>query len=345
MGSLCSKKKGGNKKIDTKKKEQENLEKEENTEKVDNNQKLIFANTINGKKSKGERYARQDSYDIITRELGENISYFAVYDGHGEYGQEATKFVNMEIRKNLIKDRTKLQKFTSKEHVERYFRELFKNIHKKTEKNKDFIMSGSCAICVLKIEDKLYSINLGDSRAVIGQMKDGKKRAIEMSIDHKPSRDDEMKRIIDKGGEVVDKGGTMRIVKKDEEEPGLAVARTLGDCMGHTCGVSAEPEVIEKEIESDDAFIIIASDGVWDAMSSIEAVGFLFDQMDAKKELVAKKITLESRNRWELVTMYKQKSWAEFIQNVKDNESGNKSKNNMLGDIDDITAVIHFLND
>jgi hypothetical protein len=43
--------------------------------------------------------------------------------------------------------------------------------------------------------------------------------------------------------------------------------------------------------------------------------------------------------------MYKQKSWAEFVQNVKDNESGNKGKNNQLGDIDDITAVIHFLND
>lgn len=344
MGSLCAKKKRV-KKTDSKKKDADKEEKEENNENNQSNLNLIYANVINGRKSKGERYARQDSYDIITKELGENISYFAVYDGHGEFGQEATKFVNMEVRKSLIKDRSKIQKFTNRDQIEKYFKELFKNIQKKTDKNKDFYMSGSCAICVLKIEDKLYSINLGDSRAVLGQLKDGKKRAIEMSIDHKPSRDDEMKRIIDKGGEVVDKGGTMRIVKKDEEEPGLAVARTLGDVMGHTCGVSSEPEVIEKEIESEDQFIIIASDGVWDAMSSIESVGFIFDQMDAKKEFIAKKITLEARNRWELLTMYKQKSWAEFIQNVKDNESGTKNKNNGLGDIDDITAVIHFLNE
>ena len=251
----------------------------------------------------------------------------------------------MEIRKNLIKDRSKIQKFTSKDQVDKYFKELFKNIQKKTDKNKDFITSGSCVIAVLKIEEKLYVINLGDSRSVIGQLKDGKKRAIEMSIDHKPTRDDEMKRIIDKGGEVVDRGGVFRIVKKDEDEPGLAVSRTLGDTMAHGCGVSIDPEIIEKEVEADDAFIIIASDGIWDSMSSIETVGFLFEHSEMKRELISKKLTQEARNRWELITMFKQKSWAEFMQNVKDNEGGNKNKNNSLGDIDDITAIVHYLND
>jgi integrin-linked kinase-associated serine/threonine phosphatase 2C len=61
----------------------------------------------------------------------------------------------------------------------------------------------------------------------------------------------------------------------DDEGPGLAVARTLGDLHGHKIGISHEPEIEIWAIEPNDVFVVLGSDGVWDVMSSAEAVGFI----------------------------------------------------------------------
>ncbi len=325
--------------------------KPEEEEKEDNSNALIFSECINGKK-KNKELCGQDAHDIITKELGENMKFFAVYDGHGLKGREASMMLKYEIRKRLINDKNKVTKFQRKEQVEKYFKDAFKSIQKKFEKSNDYELSGSCAICVLIIDYKMYSINLGDSRAVLGSKKSTKKVALEMSIDHKPSRDDEAKRINERGGEVTEKqGGIARIFKKNEDGPGLAVSRTVGDIVAHDCGVVSEPEIIEKEIEPDDAFVVIGSDGVWDLMSSPEVIGFIFDKMETKKEFVAKMLAEESRNRWEVINLYKQKSMLDLAQsresnNEASNNARNKNQENIQGalDIDDITVVIHFFN-
>ena len=174
-------------------------------------------------------------------------------------------------------------------------------------------MSGTTAVCILIIEQKLYCINLGDSRAVLGSEKKDKKVATEMSIDHKPSRDDELKRIIEKGGEVNDKTGVPRVFKKNEDQPGLAVSRTIGDLMAHECGVSYEPEVIEKELDSDDKFIVIGSDGIWDVMSSPEVIGFIFDKIELeRKEISSKLLVEECRNRSDIVNLFSRFTFMDY---------------------------------
>ena len=257
--------------------------------------------------------------------MGENVKYFAVYDGHGAKGKEAAEALKREINKKLNSDKKKISKFRDCFRVEQYFKDLFKNIQKKMSSSNDYELSGSCAICVLIIDNKMYSINVGDSRCVLGQKKggDGKKEAekigIEMSIDHKPTRDDEQKRIIEKGGEVSEKiPGAPRVFRKNDDVPGLAVARSLGDIVAHEVGVSCEPEVFEKELDSDDHFIVIGSDGIWDAMSSCEVVGFIFQKMETNKEDVARLLAEECRNRWEILNLFKQKYILE-INSSKDN--------------------------
>lgn len=322
--------------------------KDDDEEREDNAYSLIFADCINGKKKKNDMTG-QDAYDIITKELGDNIKFFGIYDGHGLKGKEASVMLKYEIRRKMIKDKRKLVKFQKKEQVEKYYKEMFKDIQKKYDnRSNDYELSGSCAICVLIIDYKMYSINVGDSRAVLGSKKGGKKIALEMSIDHKPTRDDESKRIHEKGGEVSDKiSGVSRVFKKNDELPGLAVSRSVGDLVAHECGVISEPEIIEKELEADDYFVVIGSDGIWDAMSSTEVVGFIFDKMEVKKEAVSKMLVEECRNRWEIINLYKQKYLLELVQS-KDNgsDNGTKSKesyHNIL-DIDDITGIIHFFN-
>ena len=195
----------------------------------------------------------------------------------------------------------------------------------------------------------MFVINLGDSRCVLGQRKNGdenklgEKIGVEMSIDQKPIREDEKLRIMDKGGEVSDKlTGAPRVYRKNDEVPGLAVSRSIGDIVAHEVGVSCEPEIFEKELDSDDHFIVIGSDGIWDAMSSCEVVGFIFQKMESQKSKCAQLLAEECRNRWELLNMYKQKYLMEMDINNDQNKS-KSSKNNII-DIDDITRVIDFLN-
>jgi len=55
------------------------------------------------------------------------------------------------------------------------------------------------------------------------------------------------------------------------ETLGLAMSRSLGDAIVHKCGVSAEPEVLEHQVDEMDEFIIIATDGVWDVVDNAHA--------------------------------------------------------------------------
>lgn len=78
-------------------------------------------------------------------------------------------------------------------------------------------------------------MNLGDSRTIMCNVEGGEISAMELSIDHKPYKPGEKERIEKCGGEVMPKEGTagpLRVWKKDEESPGLAVTRTLGDLFG-----------------------------------------------------------------------------------------------------------------
>ena len=318
--------------------------------KEEQTQSTIRSFNIQGKKKKME-LKNQDVFHIIDP-LIEGVKYFAVYDGHGGKGREAADTLKREIQKKLVSDKKKISKFRDCFRVEQYFKDVYKNIQKKMSNSNDYELSGSCSISVLIIENKMYAINVGDSRCVLGQKKggDGKKEAekigIEMSIDHKPTRDDEQKRIIEKGGEVSEKiPGAPRVFRKNDDVPGLAVARSIGDVVAHEVGVSCEPEVFEKELDADDHFIVIGSDGIWDAMSSCEVVGFIFQKMEENKETAAELLAKECRNRWEILNLFKQKYILE-INSSKDNNDGVKEKGGQhnVADIDDITCVICFIN-
>jgi protein phosphatase 2C family protein 2/3 len=58
--------------------------------------------------------------------------------------------------------------------------------------------SGSCAIVILIIGDVCFSANVGDSRALLSGS--GGTKIYPLSRDHKPSEDNERKRIIEAGG-------------------------------------------------------------------------------------------------------------------------------------------------
>ena len=101
-------------------------------------------------------------------------------------------------------------------------------------------------------------------------------QAIDLSIDQNPDSPGEQERIESCGGFVSpppEEGLSARVWLDPEfTHIGLAMARSLGDHAVKSVGVISEPVVTYHDLTDDDEFMIIATDGVWEFISSEEAV-------------------------------------------------------------------------
>ena len=94
--------------------------------------------------------------------------------------------------------------------------------------------------------------------------------------------------------------GPDRVWLRDDELPGLAMTRSFGDTIAHSVGVISEPEIKRYDFTGNEKFIIIASDGIWEYISSQECVDivkeFYEKNLDAAGAINA--IMKEAFNRW-----------------------------------------------
>ena len=300
-----------------------------------NETKNIFGYCLDGIKE----YNGQDSYHYFGFEVDNtNIKFMGVYDGHGIKGKEASLFINNAIKKLITDNKNTLKKWTmqanSREVITKMFVNGYKKIQQQMKKDINFELSGSCAISALLIDKACYVINLGDSRAVIGGKLIDNIFAIQMSTDHKPSLPEEMERIKKSGGEVKSNAwGPMRIYKLNDLNPGLAVARSLGDCYGHECGVGDEPQVSYRILEETDEFIVMGSVGIWNVMNSDEIVRYIFERISdrnnrVKRDRIAEEIVEECRKRWIINNKLKDIQFVERIKN--DPNLDMNAKNNCI---------------
>merc|ERR1711907_603906 len=122
------------------------------------------------------------------------------------------------------------------------------------KKSIDCSLSGTTAVTVVVdrsgIEPQLVMSNLGGSRAVLAVEEGGKLKAIELTEDQKPEREDEKRRIHASGGrteplmdETGEAIGPCRVWLSNMLLPGLAMTRSFGDLVAESVGVIAVPEV------------------------------------------------------------------------------------------------------
>uniref|UniRef100_A0A8C9AWE8 Protein phosphatase, Mg2+/Mn2+ dependent 1N (putative) n=1 Tax=Prolemur simus TaxID=1328070 RepID=A0A8C9AWE8_PROSS len=132
---------------------------------------------------------------------------------------------------------------------------------------------GSTAVALLVSPSFLYLAHCGDSRAVLSRA-----GAVAFSTeDHRPLRPRERERIHDAGGTIC----------RRRIEGSLAVSRALGDFAYKEAPgrppelqlVSAEPEVAALARQAEDEFVVLASDGVWDAMSGADLAGLVASRL------------------------------------------------------------------
>merc|ERR1712195_102850 len=146
----------------------------------------------------------------------------------------------------------------------------------------------------------LYTANAGDSRAVIAAREpDGTLKASDLSIDQNPDSAGEYERINASGGIVTppqQEGFPGRVWTKDRTL-GLSMARSLGDHELANYGVIPTPVVTQRQMKPNDSVMILATDGIWEFITSQQAMDivgkFPDDATAACRELI-----LEATKRW-----------------------------------------------
>jgi serine/threonine protein phosphatase PrpC len=81
--------------------------------------------------------------------------------------------------------------------------------------------------------------------------------------------------------------GPPRVWLADSWMPGLAMSRSLGDTLAASCGVTSCPDVSVVDLTPADVCVVWASDGVWEFMSSQDAVDAVVECADAAEAAAA----------------------------------------------------------
>ncbi|CAI9088061.1 OLC1v1022293C2 [Oldenlandia corymbosa var. corymbosa] len=199
-------------------------------------------------------------------------SMYAVFDGHG--GSGASTYLKDNALRILLQYLPKKGDNDDELFLEELENSLPTAFLAADQALADDISVSSCcgttAIIALVVGSHLLIANAGDCRAVLCHKGD----AIQLSQDHRPSDDVERKR-------VEDLGGSIQFGYLNGE---LAVTRALGDwnmkrCHGSKSPLTAEPEVHRITLTEDDEFLIIGSDGIWDAVSNQDAVDLVLREL------------------------------------------------------------------
>lgn len=216
---------------------------------------------------------------------------FTVFDGHGEGGELVSEYALTEIQ-------TRLQKhplFTKD--IAEAFRQTFLTVDESLTHQTliEPMYSGTTACAVLLKNDKLVISNVGDSRAVIGKRQPrgtdataSSYAAHELSVDQNPDSPGEQDRIERCGGYVSpppEEGLSARVwLDRNCTQIGLAMSRSIGDHSVKPVGVISEPVVTTHTLcpQGTDEFLILASDGVWEFLSSNDAVQIVHKCFEGK---------------------------------------------------------------
>jgi len=156
-----------------------------------------------------------------------------------------------------------------------------------TYKNKDDGSAGIFTIATVEEITGKYALlnaNIGDSRTVLAQKtSDGQYQAIPLTFDHKPSNEEERRRIEEAGGSV-------QMSRVDGQ---LALSRAFGDRMLKTLHlppekrkVTSKPDIIPQEATKDD-FLFLACDGIYegDVFTRESVIKNIADQLKQSDDL------------------------------------------------------------
>ena len=250
----------------------------------------------------GWRRGMEDTHITIPN-LADDVAFFGVFDGHGgilasliPLGQQVAVYA-----KKYLPDMIKFCAAFKAKNYKQALIDTFLAFDKRLESDegrKEFVAANKaekgkspvkhersdsclesanfvgCTACVALItKTEIIVANSGDSRCVLA--KNG--IAINMSVDHKPDMEKEKRRIEKANG----------FVEENRVNGALNLSRSLGDLdfkknkklKQEEQMITALPDVLIEKISNDTDFLILACDGIWDCMSSQNAVDYMQEQV------------------------------------------------------------------
>ena len=221
----------------------------------------------------GRRNSQEDKHIAVLNIDGKNtennkINLLGVFDGHG--GKKVSHYLKKNLpdffltkfEKNIFLKNDMFTKYTNQ-----VYNLLQNNLKEKHPRAVEYCGSTACVTIQTVDNDNnnyLWIVNVGDSRAVLC---DRNGKAIQLSVDHKPNLPEEKKRIEKLGGKIAFDGVDWRVKS-------LSLSRAFGDldCCPY---VTHLPNIYKHKLSSKDKYIILACDGLWDALDNQQAVDYI----------------------------------------------------------------------
>jgi serine/threonine protein phosphatase PrpC len=201
----------------------------------------------------------------------EQWGFFAVYDGHG--GRQAVDYTEAKLHEIVLNELSSARSSASNASSpsggigrwsDEAIGEAMTRAFQRVDDQLRLVGAWRCGctatiVLVRQTQNatRLHVANVGDSRAVAVDSTHGEWR---ISRDHRPTDPAEVRRVEGEGG----------FVSRGRVAGQLGVSRALGDHALKGAGVSWRPFVSARDATQDVA-LIIASDGLWDAMSDADA--------------------------------------------------------------------------
>ncbi|KAH6769315.1 Protein phosphatase 2C family protein [Perilla frutescens var. frutescens] len=269
----------------------------------------------------GKKGVNQDSMTVWERFSGDKDMFFgAVLDGHGPSGHKVSSYVrdflpakiSQLYRQASIDGSSAVMDIQTddgsggpnsrnplflswKARLTKCFHDMDEQLEK--EASVESYCSGTTTVSVLKKGEHLIISNLGDSRAVLCTRDDTNYLVAEqLTVDLKPNVPSEANRIISCQGRVQameEEPNVYRIWMPHEDCPGLAMARAFGDFCLKDYGLISTPVVSYRKLTERDEFVVLATDGIWDALSNdevVQTVASARDRSTAAQLLVEKAV-------------------------------------------------------
>lgn len=98
------------------------------------------------------------------------------------------------------------------------------------------------------------------------------------------------------GKAVIVDGDVPRLWVPGKDYPGCAFTRSIGDSLGDTIGIIAEPEVITTELTSRDEILVLGSDGVFDFLTNQMVIDLCAECADPLE--ACEKVVKASYDQW-----------------------------------------------
>jgi len=189
---------------------------------------------------------QQDKYKVRLPANEDDMSFFGVYDGHSTH--QIAELIANKLDDYIFENFS--QNSDLKQSIKDAFEKLETEVINRLEAERP--RGGSTVLCTIIQNKQIHVANLGDCQGIVTN---GDKCTV-LSQLHDFTNETEKQRVEQKGG----------VIFKNRLQGELAISRSIGD-ISYKNFMSSEPEISVYDIEEQDEYLILGTDGFWNGLS------------------------------------------------------------------------------